>query len=278
MFSKETAFLLTNMLSDPAARLLTFGNPDYLDFKFPVAIKTGTSSKYRDCWIIAFTSRHVIGLWGGNFGGRPTLGGTGSALGPILKNIVNHLYAAQEPEEFKRPQGIIEKTVCWMSGKVATAKCPYTTSELVPSQIAEQPLCDLPHDNDRHYLGPAYAQWLNRRESEQGTGRFRLMNPNVRSAGRVGVVGRGVGRTNGIEIVNPHNFNRFIMSRHNSRRVLFRAVPNSVVDYVLWLMDGAEIARTPPPYEFYWDMVRGTHTVFAVTPNKDAAQITIHVE
>ncbi|MBI5249507.1 MAG: penicillin-binding protein 1C [Desulfomonile tiedjei] len=278
VFSKETAYLISHILSDPAARLLTFGNPDYLDFKFPVAIKTGTSSKYRDCWIIAYTSRHVIGLWGGNFSGRPTAGGTGSALGPIMKSVVNHLYAAQAPEEFQRPPGIIEQSVCSMSGKLATPGCPYTTRELVHSQSAAQAPCDLPHDNDRHYLGPDYAQWLDRRESEHGRGRFRLMNPTAGSRNRFRVADRSHGRTNGIEIVNPHNFNRFVMSRHNSGRVLFRAVPDSVVEYVLWVMDGVEIARTPPPYEFSWKMERGTHNVFAVTPNKDAAQITIHVE
>jgi penicillin-binding protein 1C len=278
VFSKETSFLITNMLSDPASRLLTFGNPDYLDFKFPVAVKTGTSSKYRDCWIIAFTSKHVIALWGGNFSGRPTSGGTGSALGPILKNIVNHLYAAHPPEEFKQPPGIMEASVCWMSGKLAGPSCPYTTKELVPASFAEHPHCDLPHDSERHYLGPTYAQWLDRRESEQGRGRFRLMKPGAGSRNRFGIATRNPGWPKAIEIINPHNFNRFIMSRHNSGRVLFRAVPASVVEYVLWVMDGVEIARTPPPYEFSWQMLRGTHDVLAVTPNKDAAHITIHVE
>lgn len=278
VFSKETSYLITNILSDPAARLLTFGNPDYLDFKFPVAVKTGTSSKYRDCWIIAYTSRHVIGLWGGNFSGKPTAGGTGSALGPILKNIVNHLYTAQEPEAFKMPPGIREEPVCWMSGKLATPSCPYTTKELVPSNFAVQTPCDLPHEGNRHYLGPDYAQWLNRRESEQGVGRFRLMKPNTVSRGKFGAAFSTAGRTNGIEIVNPHNLNHFVMSRHNSRRVLFRAVPDSVVEHVVWVMDGVEIARTPPPYEFSWEMIRGTHTVLAITPKKNAARITIHVE
>lgn len=278
VFSRETAYLITSILSDPAARLLTFGNPDYLDFKFPVAVKTGTSSKYRDCWIIAYTSRHVIGLWGGNFSGRPTSGGTGSALGPILKNIVNHLYTAEAPEEFQRPPGIAEESVCWMSGKIATPSCPYVTKELVAAQTVDRNICDLQHEGGHHYLGAAYAQWLDRRESAQGRSRFRLMSPHTGAMSKFDRYRRGVSKGTGVEIVNPHNLDRFVLSAHNSRHVLFRAVPASVVEYVLWLMDGVEIARTPPPYEFSWRMTRGTHTVFAVTPNKDAAQVTIHVE
>ena len=104
------------------------------------------------------------------------------------------------------------------------------------------------------------------------------MGPHMVSTTKFDRYRRGGGRGAGVEIVSPHNLDRFVLSAHNSRQVLFRAVPASVVEYVLWLMDGVEIARTPPPYEFSWQMTRGTHTVFAVTPNKDAAQVTIHVE
>jgi hypothetical protein len=81
-----------------------------------------------------------------------------------------------------------------------------------------------------------------------------------------------------IEIVTPHNLDRFVLTSHNSGRVLFRAVPNPVVSHVVWMLDGMEIASTPPPYEFSWQMTRGRHVVHAVTPNRGAAEVTIHVE
>jgi hypothetical protein len=78
--------------------------------------------------------------------------------------------------------------------------------------------------------------------------------------------------------VSPHESDRFVLSPHHTNRILFRAVPGTVVDQVVWLVDGIEIGKTPPPYELFWDAVRGTHEVHAVTPNGQAARVTIHVE
>lgn len=275
VFSRESSYLVTHILSDPAARLLTFGNPDYLNFKFPVALKTGTSSKYKDCWILAYTSRHVIGLWGGNFSGAAGSGASAAALGPILKELIVHLYSAEEPETFPRPQGLEEATICSMSGKLARADCPYVTKELIrTSETLDK--CELKHENDKHDLASTYAHWLNRREAEQGSGRYRLMRSMHDSANVTDKFGSGRGK--GIEIVSPHNHDCFILSPHNSRKVLFRAIPRPAVEYVTWLLNGTEIVRTPAPYEFAWEMIRGTHTVLAVTPHKNAARIVIHVE
>lgn len=276
VFSRESSYLTTHILSDPAARLLTFGNPDYLDFKFPVALKTGTSSKYKDCWIVAYTSRHVIGLWGGNFSGAPGSGASAAALGPILKELIVHLYSAEEPEAFPRPQGLEETTICWMSGKIARPDCPYVTKDLIRTSETLGK-CELNHENDRHDLASTYAHWLNRRETQQGSGRYRLMHsihdPTDTIMGKFSSA-----RGKGIEIVSPHNHDCFILSPHNARKVLFRAIPRPAVDYVTWLLNGTEVARTQAPYEFAWEMSRGTYTVLAVTPYKNAARIVIHVE
>ncbi len=71
------------VLSDPAARLLEFGDGGLLRFPARTAVKTGTSSDYRDAWTVAYDGRHVIGIWIGNLSGRETEGITG-ARGPAL--------------------------------------------------------------------------------------------------------------------------------------------------------------------------------------------------
>ncbi len=281
-FSKETAYMVSHILADPSARLLTFGNPTYFDFGFPVALKTGTSSGFRDCWAIAYTPRHVIGVWSGNFDGSPSHGASGAAAsGPILRDLIQRLYHDQNPGEFNRPTTVKERIICSMSGKLATSKCPYTTTELFVENQEVIPECDLPHDNQAHHpLGSPYAQWIHKREHEQGKGRFRLMRPKpipLESAAGPRYSSRGTGKSN-IEIINPHDTDRFILSTHSSNRVLFRAVPESVVEYVVWLIDGFEVARVPPPYELLWELTRGKHTVHAVTPGNDAAKINIQVE
>ncbi len=281
-FSKESAYMVSHILADPSARLLTFGNPAYFDFGFPVALKTGTSSGFRDCWAIAYTPRHLIGIWCGNFNGSPTHGASGAtASGPILNDLIKYLYRDQNPGVFDRPAGIKERTVCSMSGKLATPKCPYTTTELFVEDQEIIPECDLPHDKEAHHpLGATYAQWIQRREYEQGKGRFRLTRPEplfLETKGGARHRSTQTGKSK-IEIINPHDMDRFILSSRSSNQVLFRAVPDTVVEYVVWLIDGFEVARVPPPYELLWALTRGKHTVHAVTPSNYAAKIDIQVE
>jgi penicillin-binding protein 1C len=274
VFSPEVAYIISHILADPSARLLTFGNPGYFDFGFPVAVKTGTSSNYRDAWAIGYTPAHVIGIWAGNFDGRPSPGRMGAGVcGPILFEIIRFLYGTTPPETFVRPAGVREEIVCSMSGKRAGPRCPYTTTEIVPGNHNLM-TCDLPHQDQHHQLGPSYARWLHRREAQQGTSRFRLMKP-----GETGLRSSAQGRTSsGIEIISPHNRDRFIISPYRPNRITFRALPNRVVEHVIWYLDGAELARTGPPYEFFWEPSRGSHELLAVTPDNAAAKASFFVE
>ncbi len=286
VFSTETAYMVSNILADPSARLLTFGNPAYFDFGFRVAVKTGTSSGFRDCWAIAYTPKHIIGIWAGNFNGSPSNGASGAAAcGPILRDLIHRLYHDQSPGEFIKPGTVKERYICSMSGKLATPKCPYKTKELFVDNGEPLAECDLPHDDQGHHLlGGPYAQWIYRREKEQGRGRFRLIQPRPLILGKnVGMKPSRTGLSSllgksHIEIVSPQDADRFVISSRSANRVLFRAVPEPVVEYVVWLIDGFEIARVPPPYEFLWESTRGKHTVHAVTPSNAAAKITIQVE
>jgi penicillin-binding protein 1C len=284
--SPEVAYVITHILADPSARLLSFGNPGYFDFGFPVAVKTGTSSNYRDAWVIGYTSRHVIGLWAGNFDGRPSPGRMGAAVcGPMLLEVIRLLYGTNPPDGFTRPAGVREETVCSMSGMLASPSCPYKTSDLV---AGGHPLmtCDLSHEDEHHPLGSSYARWLHRREALQGVSRFRLMKPGgdaQRGGGEI--IGRDgsresarASRQSRIEIITPHNRDRFVLSRHRPSPIVFRALPEKVVEHVIWYLDGTELARTGPPYEFFWEPIRGSHELLAVTPDNAAAKASFSVE
>jgi penicillin-binding protein 1C len=53
LFSETSAYLVTDMLADNRARAASFGLNSHLSLPFPVACKTGTSSDYRDNWVVA---------------------------------------------------------------------------------------------------------------------------------------------------------------------------------------------------------------------------------
>jgi hypothetical protein len=84
--------------------------------------------------------------------------------------------------------------------------------------------------------------------------------------------------TSRISIVNPHDFDHFVLSPHARSPIRFRAIPSPLVPYVVWMVDGMEIARTPPPYELVRSLTRGRHVVHAVTPDNVADHVTILVE
>ena len=83
VFSAEAASLVGNILSDADARALEFGRDSVLAFPVQTAVKTGTSSDFRDAWIVGFDHRYVAGVWIGNLDQRPSEGLTGST-GPAL--------------------------------------------------------------------------------------------------------------------------------------------------------------------------------------------------
>lgn len=92
VFSEESASLIGNILSDKEARKLEFGGDGLLNFPVETAVKTGTSSDYRDSWAVGFNHRYVVGAWMGNFDSRAMDGVTGS-VGPafLLRSVFAEL-------------------------------------------------------------------------------------------------------------------------------------------------------------------------------------------
>src|SRR6185503_4125827 len=66
LLSRETAQMVTHILSDPQARRPSFAAGSPLDFDYAVAIKTGTSQGYRDAWAVAYSDRLLVAVWVGN--------------------------------------------------------------------------------------------------------------------------------------------------------------------------------------------------------------------
>src|SRR3546814_10184360 len=92
----DTLFPYTTLFrSDSSSRLLEFGGGGALRFPVRTAVKTGTSSDYRDAWTIAYNGRWLVGVWIGNLSGRATEGVTG-ARGPAL--LTRSLLAGLPPD------------------------------------------------------------------------------------------------------------------------------------------------------------------------------------
>ena len=113
VLSAESASLLANILSDPDARSLEFGWASVLNFQAPTAVKTGTSSDFRDAWAVGFDARHTVGVWMGNLDQTPSQGVTGST-GPaiLLRGIFTELSRHEEPQPLYLSPGLRRASVC----------------------------------------------------------------------------------------------------------------------------------------------------------------------
>lgn len=106
------AYLLSNILSDNAARTPAFGPNSLLIIpNHTVAVKTGTTDSKRDNWTFGYTPNLVVGVWVGNNNNQPmdprlTSGITGAA--PIWHDIMNNLLANKADVAFQRPDDVIE--------------------------------------------------------------------------------------------------------------------------------------------------------------------------
>ena len=72
VFTPQAAFIISDILSDPMARVRIFGGASAMNPPYRMAIKTGTSTHYRDLWAVAYYPEYTLAVWVGNFNGRPT--------------------------------------------------------------------------------------------------------------------------------------------------------------------------------------------------------------
>ncbi|MEZ4742828.1 MAG: penicillin-binding protein 1C [Bdellovibrionota bacterium] len=143
IISKEVAYLIADVLSDPQARAEEFGRNGALEFDFKVAAKTGTSSDYRDHWTIGFTSEYTVGVWKGNADGSPFKSKVSASFGtgPLFKQIMLLLHSKNLPIRSLTPESIEKKRVCSLSGKLAGRNCPSTRLEYFQEENVPHHAC-----------------------------------------------------------------------------------------------------------------------------------------
>ena len=71
MCTPEACAIIADILCDNEARRISFGNDSPLNLGVRIAVKTGTSSGFRDGWCVGFTREHTVGVWTGNLDGSP---------------------------------------------------------------------------------------------------------------------------------------------------------------------------------------------------------------
>jgi len=143
VITPATAYLLTDILADNVARIPAFGEQSVVELPFPAAVKTGTTTDWRDNWTIGYSTQRIVGVWVGNADNRPMLDVSGiDGAGPIWRDLMLAAHPAAPPS-FPRPAGIEEVTICAPSGLLPSPTCPRTRRErfitgTAPTTVDEQ--------------------------------------------------------------------------------------------------------------------------------------------
>jgi penicillin-binding protein 1C len=185
VFDAAAVAAVSDTLADPIARIRGLRTRGPFELPFPTAIKTGTSTAYRDAWTAGYTRERAVVVWVGNADGSATKKLTGAVgAGPLFFDVMKR---AMRDVSTRAPlydaELLEEADVCPLSGhrpgpactdhvhrKFPRGHAPAVTCTLhqfATTRVAPQDepafRCD-PHGTERIVLlPPTFAFWLSER-------------------------------------------------------------------------------------------------------------------
>ena len=106
----RAAFIVGDILADPAARAGTFGLASALATPYAASVKTGTSKDMRDNWTVGYTRRYTVGVWVGNFSGDAMHDVTGvTGAGPVWRDVMDYAMRDERPSREEPPAGVVRE-------------------------------------------------------------------------------------------------------------------------------------------------------------------------
>ena len=162
--------LVTDALSDSFARVRGLHARGPFELPFATAIKTGTSTGYRDAWTAGYTHERVVVVWVGNPSGAPTNRLTGaSGAGPVFFDVMKRAMRDVVPRgALFDPDRLEVAEVCPLSGELPSRWCPDRVERRFARGRAPGAPCAMHRHDDRANrtfvaLPPAYARFLAQR-------------------------------------------------------------------------------------------------------------------
>ncbi len=181
VFEPAVAAQISEVLSDPLARVRGLHGRGPFTLPYPIAVKTGTSSGHRDTWSIGYTRERTVAVWVGNADGSATVRLTGATgAGGLMTAAMRR---AMEDVEGRRPlwdaELLVSADVCPLSGKRAGPACDEHVQRMLIATHSVDETCELHHHVKRERVGgrerlrcdpggkervvvfpPEYEEWL----------------------------------------------------------------------------------------------------------------------
>ena len=168
VFDAASVALVTDALADPLARVRGLRARGAFELNFPVAMKTGTSTGYRDAWTAGYTHERTIVVWVGNPNGAITNQLTGAmGAGPLFIDLMRRAMRDVSPRAaLVDPSRLEVAEVCPLSGLLAGPECPDRVERRFANTAVPGETCKMhTHREGRPVvlLPPVYARFLGER-------------------------------------------------------------------------------------------------------------------
>lgn len=236
VFSPEIAYIISDILSDNSARSPAFGEYSPLNFPFFCAAKTGTSKDFRDNWCVGFTDKYLVGVWVGNFDGSPMHHVSGiTGAGPIFRDIILTLHRKEPPRRIPKPENIVFKEICAVSGRLAAEYCKNRMSEIFIKGTEPTDSCRIHNEGVIADGAVGYLEVLKEEDRE-----FTISFPD----------------DGDIFKIDP-------VLRKEYQSLRFRIRTSHKLKEVTWFVDDEKVGSAASPYSITWRLVPGEHKITA---------------
>ncbi len=298
--SQQAAQVISRILSDPVARMPSFGRHTSLEYPFPVAVKTGSSQGYRNAWTMAYSDRIVVGCWIGSHDRHSMRGVSGArGCGPVVHKVMvtamKRVDPHQPPKPFVPPKGWSKQQICPLSGQPVGPQCPGSVEEWFPPHHTHKYksclfhrkiridrrnglraglTCTREHTVKRPYVvvPPLYAEWAATLKLPQPPRRYSPMCPKHTK----------VAKTKELRIRYPLNQARYIKDPTIPKEyatIALKAISRTALQQVVWYHNDKLLGRAKWPYTLRWSLQQGTHRFVATSPDGTlrSKPVIIHV-
>ena len=145
ILDRSVAAQLAEILADPLARVRGLHGRGPFSLPYPVAVKTGTSSGYRDTWAVGFTRERTVAVWLGHADGSATAELTGaSGAGPLFTAAMRRAMAdVPGRAPLWEPELLASADVCPLSGRRPGPACPEVATRLFAAGSLSEGTCDM---------------------------------------------------------------------------------------------------------------------------------------
>jgi penicillin-binding protein 1C len=283
VLDERIAYIITDILADNHARLPAFGNVNPLMIGRPSGAKTGTTTDFRDNWVVGYTPNLVTGVWVGNADNQSMIDVSGiSGAGPIYNQFMRDVLLGQPELDFTVPDGLVQAEVCALSGKLPTLACPNTRLEWFIEGTAPTEFDDMYHqlaiDTRTGQLADAGTP-----EEYVALETFIQLPPEAQQWGQRNGIrafpdGASVAQNEAdVRLLSPDPYTVYELSPIvpvETQRIRLRAVAPDDAVSVTYLLNGEDVGSAEEaPYSVWWQLALGNYEVIAIATMPDGTTL-----